>query len=113
MNWPAPATSASSLNKTSVKAGKVTFEVTNDSKTIIHEMILSPVTTGETELPYLADENKVDEDKANHLGEVSELDAGKGGALTVDLAASTMSRNCYPISGHFIDGMWTELTVTQ
>lgn len=99
------------LDTTTVKAGKVTFEVTNDSKDIIHEMILSPVTAGETDLPYIVDENRVDEEKADHLGEVSELDPGKGGALTVDLTPGTYIVYCN-IPGHFVGGMWTELTVT-
>ncbi|MGV8988228.1 MAG: sulfocyanin-like copper-binding protein [Cypionkella sp.] len=99
------------LDVATVKAGKVTFEVTNDSKDIIHEMIVSPIKAGETELPYITDENRVDEEKADHLGEVSELDPGKGGALTVDLKPGTYILYCN-IPGHFIDGMWTELTVT-
>jgi uncharacterized cupredoxin-like copper-binding protein len=100
------------LDVTTVKAGKVTFDVTNDSKDIIHEMIVSPVKAGETDLPYLTDENRVEEEKAGHLGEVSELDPGKGGALTVDLKPGTYILYCN-IPGHFIDGMWTELTVTK
>ncbi|MBI1170363.1 hypothetical protein GC209_03085 [bacterium] len=100
------------LDTSTVKAGKVTFDVTNDSKSIIHEMIVSPVTAGETELPYIVDENRVDEEKADHLGEVSELDPGKGGALTVTLEPGTYILYCN-IPGHFVGGMWTELTVTK
>lgn len=100
------------LDVTSVPAGKVTLNVTNDSKDIIHEVILSPLADGTTELPYLVDENRVDEEKADHLGEVSELDPGKGGSLTVDLKPGTYILYCN-IPGHFVDGMWTELTVTK
>ncbi len=100
------------LDVTTIAAGKVTFEVTNDSKDIIHELILSPVPDGTTELPYLVDENRVDEEKAGHLGEVSELDPGKGGSLIVDLKPGTYIVYCN-IPGHFVDGMWTELTVTK
>ena len=99
------------LDKVTVPAGKVTFAVTNDSKDIIHEMILSAVAAGATELPYLAAENRVDEEKAGHLGEVAELDPGKAGALTVDLTAGTYILYCN-IPGHFVGGMWTLLTVT-
>ena len=98
------------LDKTTVPAGKVTFEVVNDSKDIIHEFMLSPVTAGETALPYIVDENRVDEEKAGHLGEVSELDTGKGGSLTVDLTPGTYIAYCN-IPGHFIGGMWTVITV--
>ncbi len=98
-------------DQTSVPAGKVTFAVTNDSHDIIHEMILSAVPPGTSELPYLADEIRVDEEKSGSLGEVSELDPGKGGSLTVDLAAGTYILYCN-IPGHFVGGMWTMLTVT-
>jgi uncharacterized cupredoxin-like copper-binding protein len=100
------------LDKTSVPAGKVTFDVTNDSKDIIHEMMVSPVPEGKTELPYIADENRVDEEAAGHLGEVSELDPGKGGSLTVDLTPGNYIVYCN-IPGHFVDGMWTMLAVTK
>lgn len=99
------------LDQTTVKAGTVTFAVTNDSKDIIHEMILSPLKAGVTELPYLPDEYRIDEEKAEHLGEVSELDPGKMGSLTVDLKPGTYIIYCN-IPGHFFDGMWTTMTVT-
>eukprot|EP01036_Dinobryon_divergens_P054326 gene54326-72592_t len=67
------------------KAGDVTFEVTNNSKDVIHEMIVVKLKDEKTPLPYVAADNKVDEDAAGHLGEVSELDPGKGGALTLKL----------------------------
>ena len=99
------------VDKASVKAGTVTFIVKNDSKDIIHEMILSPVADGVVELAYLKDENRVDEDKAGHLGEVAELDAGKSGKLQIDLKPGTYILYCN-IPAHFVDGMWTEITVT-
>lgn len=100
------------LDKTSVPAGKVTFDVANDSKDIVHEMIVSPVTKGEKDLPYIADENRVDEEKAGHLGEVSELDPGKDGSLTVNLKPGEYIVYCN-IPGHFVGGMWTLMTVTK
>ena len=99
------------VDKASIKAGTVTFVVKNVSKTIIHEMILSPLADGVVELPYLKDENRVDEEKAEHLGEVSELDPGKSGSLTVDLKPGKYIIYCN-IPAHFVDGMWTEITVT-
>lgn len=99
------------VDKATIKAGTVTFVVKNVSKTIIHEMILSPLADGVVELPYLKDENRVDEEKAEHLGEVSELDPGKSGSLTVDLKPGKYIIYCN-IPAHFVDGMWTEITVT-
>ncbi len=94
-----------------VPAGTVTFEVTNDSKDIIHEMVVSSIPSADTVLPYSADMNKVDEDAAGHLGEVAELDPGKSGTLTVDMTPGLYVLYCN-IPGHFMGGMWKVLTVT-
>lgn len=99
------------LDQQTVPAGKVTFAAINDSKSIIHEMLVAPVPEGKTELPYIVDENRVDEEAAHYLGEVSELDPGKSGELTVELEAGTYVVFCN-VPGHFISGMWTLLTVT-
>ena len=99
------------LDQTTVAAGKITFDVVNDSKDIIHEFMISPVKAGETELPFIVEENRVDEEKAGHLGEVSELDPGKSGSLTIDLPAGNYIVYCN-IPAHFNNGMWSMLTVT-
>lgn len=99
------------IDKAEVPAGKTTFQVTNTSKDIIHEMILSPITSTEQVLPYIQDENRIDEEAAGHLGEVSELGPGASGALTVDLKPGLYLLYCN-IPGHYIGGMWTTLTVT-
>lgn len=100
------------LDIPTVAAGKVTFEVSNDSKVLIHEMVVSPITARDSALPYIADDNKIDEDAAGHLGEVAELDPGKSGALSVDLTPGLYILYCN-IPGHYIGGMWTILTVTE
>ena len=93
-----------------VPAGNVTFNVANDSKDIIHEVILSPVPAGGADLPYVSADMRVDEDAAGHLGEVAELEPGKSGSLTLDLAAGSYILFCN-IPGHFVGGMWTLITV--
>lgn len=100
------------LDQTSVAAGEVTFEAHNTSKDLIHEMILSPIADQTQALPYLADKNRVDEEVAGHLGEVSELDPGQSGALTVTLKPGSYILFCN-IPGHYAMGMWTVLTVTE
>ena len=95
---------------TVVKAGEVTFKVTNASKDIVHEMILSPAPADGQMLPYLTDQYKVDEDTAKHLGEVSELEPGKTGALIVDMKPGKYVLFCN-LPAHFMNGMWTEITV--
>ena len=93
-----------------VPAGEVTFTATNRSTDTIHEMILIKVTDPKKPLPYLAADNKIDEDAAGHLGEVSELDPSKSGSLTMKLDPGTYMLLCN-IPGHYMAGMWTTITV--
>jgi uncharacterized cupredoxin-like copper-binding protein len=100
------------LDKAEVPAGMVTFTVTNTSRDIIHEMVVSPITSLDQALPYLKDEYKIDEDAAGHLGEVAELDPGKSGSLGLEMKPGLYLLYCN-IPGHYIGGMWTVLTVTE
>jgi len=93
-----------------VPAGEVTFTATNRSTDTIHEMILIKVTDLKKPLPYLAADNKIDEDAAGHLGEVSELDPSKSGSLTMKLDPGTYMLLCN-VPGHYMAGMWTTITV--
>ena len=95
-----------------VSAEDFTFQVTNDSKDIIHEMVLAPVADVSKPLPYNSNEAKVYEVAAGHLGEVVELETGQSGALTMTLKPGTyiLYRN---IPGHYVIGMWTLLIVTS
>lgn len=104
------ATMGIKLSTSWVEAGKVTFEVTNNSKDSVHEMVLAPVKSDKQVLPYIAAENEVDEDGAGDLGEVSELDPGKAGSLTLDLKPGKYVLFCN-VPGHYMDGMWALLTV--
>ncbi|MGB5559281.1 MAG: plastocyanin/azurin family copper-binding protein [Paracoccaceae bacterium] len=99
------------LDMTEVPAGEITFQATNDSKTMIHEMVLAPVTDPNTPMPYDTANEKVDEDAAGHLGEVAELDPGASGALTLTLKPGTYILYCN-IPGHYALGMWTTIKVT-
>jgi uncharacterized cupredoxin-like copper-binding protein len=98
------------LSEATVPAGEVTFTVTNDSKTMVHEMVLAPVKNEKKALPYNKKEMKVDEDAAGHLGEVAELEPGQNGALTLTLKPGRYILYCN-IPGHYALGMWTLLTV--
>jgi uncharacterized cupredoxin-like copper-binding protein len=100
------ATMGISATPETVKPGMVTFEVVNASKDQIHEMIVAKLADPKKPLPYLADENRVDEDKAGDLGEVSELDPGKSGALRIEMKAGTYILYCN-VPGHYTTGMWT------
>jgi len=92
-----------------VRAGEVTFQVSNDSKAVVHEMILAQIADAAKPMPYIDNENRVDEDKAGDLGEVSELEPGKSGTLTVTLKPGTYLLYCN-VPGHYLAGMWTTIT---
>lgn len=98
------------LSTSHVPAGQVTFNVSNISGTLIHEMIVMPITDKSKSMPYDGKLQTVDEDEVGDLGEVSELDPSGHGSLTLDLKAGKYLLYCN-VPGHFASGMWTTLTV--
>ena len=97
------------LSKKKVKAGEVTFEVTNASAETVHEMLVIPA-PADGKVPYDEKEAKFDEDKAGSLGEVEETDPGKSGKLTLNLKPGKYILSCN-VANHFANGMWTVFTV--
>jgi uncharacterized cupredoxin-like copper-binding protein len=108
------ATMGIKLSRNSVRArdGDVTFQVKNVSKDTVHELIVMYLQDPGKALPYIDAENRADEDKAGDKGEVSELDPGKSGSLTVPLGPGKYLLICN-VPGHYAAGMWTEFTVTK
>jgi uncharacterized cupredoxin-like copper-binding protein len=100
------------VDKKKIKAGRVTFAVKNISKDTVHELIVSPINSADETLPYLNNESRVDEEHGSHLGEVSELEPGATGALTINLKPGMYALFCN-IPNHYMDGMWTLLEVTK
>jgi uncharacterized cupredoxin-like copper-binding protein len=102
------------LSAASVRAGSVTFEVTNSSKETVHEMVVIqlPAAGADKPLPYDKSASKVIEDKTVHKGEVSELEPGKSVSLTVKLKPGKYLLICN-IPFHHTAGMWTAFTVTK
>jgi uncharacterized cupredoxin-like copper-binding protein len=94
----------------SVQAGKVTFEVTNTSKDLVHELIVAPLKDPSNSLPYDKQNSDVDEAKAGSLGEVEERDPGMKGTVTLDLKPGKYVLFCN-VPGHYMNGMWSVLTV--
>jgi len=66
---------------TKVAPGAVTFDVRNLSKDQIHEMIVIKSDGAGKPLPYDNGDQKVVEGRVQDLGEVSDLEPGKGGSL--------------------------------
>jgi len=108
---PSMANMGLKLSTTAAKAGKVTFKVANDSKELVHEMVIFPLPDGE-KIPYDGAEAKINEDAAGHLGEVSELNPDQTGAVTLDLKPGRYIVACN-IPNHYANGMWAVVTVTK
>ena len=98
------------INPKSVPAGKVKFNVTNSSNAVVHEMLVAPIADENAIMPFLANDDKLDETATHDLGEVSELDPGKSGSLTVAMEPGKYLLFCN-VSGHYMAGMWTVLVV--
>jgi uncharacterized cupredoxin-like copper-binding protein len=105
------ATMGVKVSRDSAPAGGVTFKVTNDSKETVHEMLVFALAVPGAPLPYDAQTQRVDEETAGDKGEVSELEPGQSGSLTLNLKPGTYLLVCN-IAGHYEAGMWTEFTVT-
>jgi uncharacterized cupredoxin-like copper-binding protein len=97
------------LDHDTLKPGRVTFEATNESKGLVHEVIVVR-DKGVKELPYDAKMKVVVEKSIQHLGEISDLPPGKSGKLTLDLKAGTYLLICNQ-PGHYKDGMSAKVTV--
>lgn len=104
------ATMGIDVDRKQVPAGKVTFVVRNAATSMIHEMLVAPIAGPDAKLPYVDGDVRVDEEGSRDLGEVSELDAGKSGALTLDLKPGLYILFCN-IPGHYMSGMWTTIEV--
>jgi len=96
----------------SVKAGPVTFNVINWSRSVVHEMAVIAVDDPAAALPYDYNRQVVVEDQVNMLGETEELAPNASEALTLDLPAGNYLLICN-IPGHYGSGMQMSFTVTQ
>lgn len=99
-------------NVTSVKAGKVTFDVTNLSRSIVHEMIVVAVENPNAPLPYDYNTGQIPEKQVKMLGETDEMAPNSEKTITLDLKPGAYLLICN-VPGHYAAGMWTPLTVTQ
>jgi uncharacterized cupredoxin-like copper-binding protein len=98
------------LSTHQIKAGNVTFNVTNKSQNLVHEFVVLKSDTPVDALPYNADEKEVDESVIEVTNEIEDIDPGKSGTLTVKLAPGSYVLFCNK-TGHFKAGMVHTLTV--
>jgi uncharacterized cupredoxin-like copper-binding protein len=108
-NMKMPSDMGLRLSLATVPAGEVTFQVKNSSAEVTHNVLVFPYVEGKP-LPYDSDISMIDSEKADKLGEISEVEAGKTGELKLTLAPGKYALLCN-IPGHFANGMWAILTV--
>jgi uncharacterized cupredoxin-like copper-binding protein len=95
-----------------VKAGRVTLEAVNQSKSLVHEVLVVPALAEGKELPYDTKKDIVVEKLAHSLGEISDLQPGARGKLTLNLKAGVYLLLCNQ-PGHYRSGMSTKLVVDK
>lgn len=100
------------LSQSTVKAGKVEFDVTNDAITESHEVVLVKLKSSDQTIPVIKDKHRIDESKVKSLGEVADLKAGEHGKLVVTLKPGSYQLLCN-VKGHYESGMHTILTVSK
>jgi uncharacterized cupredoxin-like copper-binding protein len=112
-----PSTNASTstmhiaLDRDKVPAGKVTFRAVNESKDLVHELIVVRVDAPRTALPYDKGHDEVIEKRIHHLGEIPDLKPGAKGTMTLNLKPGSYELICNQ-PGHYKAGMKAGLTVT-
>jgi uncharacterized cupredoxin-like copper-binding protein len=97
------------LDHATVKPGRVTLTADNQSKTLVHEVLIARDAHAAA-LPFNAKTDRVIEKRTHPLGEIPDLTPGKSGSLTVDLKPGTYMLFCNQ-PGHYKDGMYAKLVV--
>jgi uncharacterized cupredoxin-like copper-binding protein len=109
--WDQDSSMGISTDSPTVKAGKITFDVENDSKSQVHEMLVVRVAGYNDSLPYDEKAAQIFEDRVADFGEVSELEPHQSGLLAVNLKPGKYLLICN-MPGHYKMNMYTELLVT-
>lgn len=99
-----------SVDHPAVKAGLVTFRATNQSRNLIHEVIIIKIDPSKSAIPYDERRGQVIEARVKRLGEIAELQPGATGTISLNMAAGSYLLICNQ-PGHFKAGMATALTV--
>jgi uncharacterized cupredoxin-like copper-binding protein len=97
------------LDHATVKPGRVTFEAVNESKTLTHEVIFAH---DGGKLPFDEKKDRVIEHDVRRIGEISDLEPGHSGRVTLNLGPGTYVLFCNE-PGHFHDGMIARIVVAS
>lgn len=99
-------------NHTSVPAGKVTFDVTNWSRSVVREMLVVAVDSPDAPLPYDYNTNRVIEEQVKSMGETGEMALLASDELELDLKPGAYLLICN-LPYHYAAGMVLPFTVTR
>ena len=99
------------LSAAEIKAGKITFVVTNSSTNMEHEFLYVKTDAAPDKLPMQEGGIKVDEGKLTGFHEFGDVETGDTKTWTADLDAGKYLLFCNE-EGHFAAGMYATLTVT-
>jgi uncharacterized cupredoxin-like copper-binding protein len=99
------------LDTSSVKAGTLTFEVTNAAdNNMKHEMVVLKTDLAADQLPVKS--GQVPESSFKKMGEAEDVAPGKSNRLTLKLPPGHYVLICNK-AGHYSQGMHAALTVTR
>jgi uncharacterized cupredoxin-like copper-binding protein len=93
-----------------IHSGKVTFNVTNRSRTLTHELVLVRLDYTNRRLPYDRNADQVNEEEIIRIGEVPDLPPGGHGSLTATVPPGRYMLICNE-PGHYNAGMHMAVTV--
>lgn len=99
------------IDRAEVKAGAVTFDITNWSRSAVHEMLVVPVDSADAPLPYDYSQAQVAEEQVSVLAGTEEMKPNASATLEVTLTPGTYLLICN-VPGHYAAGMAVPLTVT-
>ena len=91
---------------------RVVFDVKNDAQSQQHEVIIAKLKDRNQPVSVSPGNDRVDEKRLRTFGEVSDLDPGKDGKLSINLKPGEYLLFCN-MKGHYQAGMLAHLTVTQ
>ena len=97
-------------DKTSAKEGPVTFNVTNWSRSVVHEMLVVAVDSPDAPLPYDFSKQIIPEDQVKALGETNELQPNASKSIELTLAPGNYLLVCN-VPGHYAAGMVLAFTI--
>ena len=95
-----------------VVGGRVTFTVTNTSRTMQHELLVVRVPAAQERLPYSEISRKVVESRIDKIGDSGDLRASTSTTFTLRLKPGKYLLMCNQ-PGHYQAGMWDWLTVRR